>query len=100
MFVRLLLKVCAGYVLYGSSTILVTTLGNGVQGFTLDPSLGTFYLSHANIRMPEKGNIYSVNGGKMAKFPVAVRQYISHCQDKGFACRYIGSLVAGGCTHV
>ncbi|KAL8436744.1 hypothetical protein Efla_002176 [Eimeria flavescens] len=87
-------QVCAGYVLYGSSTILVCTMGQGVQGFTLDPSLGTFYLSHANIRMPERGTIYSVNGGKMSKFPIGVRQYISHCQDKGFSCRYIGSLVA------
>ncbi|OEH75700.1 fructose-bisphospatase [Cyclospora cayetanensis] len=55
-------QVCAGYVLYGSSTILVCTLGSGVQGFTLDPSLGTFYLSHPNIKMPERGTIYSVNG--------------------------------------
>ncbi|PFH35943.1 fructose-bisphospatase I [Besnoitia besnoiti] len=87
-------QVCAGYVLYGSSTIMVITLGSGVHGFTLDPSLGSFFLSHMNIRIPEDGKIYAINGGKINKFPYGVRAYIDYCQSKAISCRYIGSLVA------
>lgn len=87
-------QVCAGYVLYGSSTIMVITLGAGVHGFTLDPSLGSFFLSHINVRIPENGSIYSLNGGKIKKFPYGVRAYIAYCQSKAISCRYIGSLVA------
>ncbi|KEP61990.1 UNVERIFIED_CONTAM: fructose-bisphospatase I [Hammondia hammondi] len=87
-------QVCAGYVLYGSSTVMVITVGSGVHGFTLDPSLGSFLLSHVNIRIPEDGKIYAINGGKVNKFPYGVRAYIDYCQSKAISCRYIGSLVA------
>lgn len=91
-------QVAAGYVLYGSSTILVYTTGNGVNGFTLDPSIGTFYLSHPNMKFPEKGKIYSINEGNYVHFPTGVKQYIKYCQeDKGdrpYTSRYVGSLVA------
>jgi len=87
-------QLCAGYIIYGSSTMMVLTLGNGVHGFTLDPSIGTFYLSHHNMKMPEDSNIYSVNGGKKKRFPQGVTEYIEYCQDRSFSCRYIGSIVA------
>nr|AHK23667.1 cytosolic fructose-1,6-bisphosphatase [Chromera velia] len=87
-------QLVAGYIIYGSSTMIVVTFGRGVFGFTLDPSLGTFYLSHPNMKFPENGAIYSVNGGKRRKFPKGVVEYISHCQSKAMACRYIGSMVA------
>lgn len=86
--------VAAGYVLYGTSTLLVYTTGNGVNGFTLDPSIGEFCLSHQNIRMPEQGNYYSVNQGYYLKFDVEMRRYIDHCSDMGLMLRYIGSMVA------
>lgn len=87
-------QLCAGYVIYGSSTMLVCTLGNGVHGFTVDPSLGTFYMSHPNIRIPEDGKIFSLNGGKRRRFPRGVVEFIDYCQENALACRYIGSLVA------
>ncbi|KAF8820303.1 fructose-bisphospatase I [Cardiosporidium cionae] len=87
-------QLCTGYLIYGSSTMLVYTMGNGVHGFTLDPITGTFYLSHRNIEFPTKGSIYSVNGGKYDRFPYGVRAYLDCCQNHGLSCRYIGSLVA------
>lgn len=91
-------QIAAGYVLYGSSTILVYTTGNGVNGFTLDPSVGAFYLSHPNMRFPEDGNIYSINEGNYVHFPMGVKQYIKYCQEKTanrpYTSRYVGSLVA------
>ncbi|MFM6998312.1 MAG: class 1 fructose-bisphosphatase [Bacteroidota bacterium] len=93
-------QVAAGYVIYGSSTILVYTTGHGVHGFTLDPSLGTFLLSHENIRMPERGVIYSINEGNYVHFPDGVKRYIKYCQeldpatDRPYTSRYIGSLVS------
>ncbi len=91
-------QVAAGYVLYGSSTILVYTTGNGVNGFTLDPSIGTFYLSHPNMQFPKDGNIYSINEGNYVHFPMGVKQYIKYCQEKKdnrpYTSRYVGSLVA------
>ena len=90
----------AGYVIYGSSTMLVYTTGNGVNGFTLDTSIGEFCLSHPNIRTPENGNIYSINEGNYEKFPVGVKKYIKYCQEtdkktnRPYTSRYIGSLVA------
>lgn len=91
-------QVAAGYVVYGSSTMIVYTTGNGVNGFTLDPSIGTYYLSHENIKFPTMGKIYSINEGNYAKFPQGVKDYIKYCQeeegDRPYTSRYIGSLVS------
>lgn len=87
-------QVAAGYILYGSSTMLVYTTGHGVNGFTYEPSLGEFFLSHQNIRTPEDGKIYSVNEGGYNTFPQGVKDYIEECKDKEYSGRYIGSLVA------
>ncbi|CEM18557.1 unnamed protein product [Vitrella brassicaformis CCMP3155] len=87
-------QVCAGYVIYGSSTMMVFTMGKGVTGFTLDPSLGTLYLSHPRVKIPQDGKIYSVNGGKRRRFPKGVTEYIDYCQDRAFSLRYIGSPIA------
>ena len=92
--------VAAGYIIYGSSTKLVYTVGRGVNGFTLDPSLGEFCLSHPNIKTPASGKIYSINEGNYEKFPVGIKKYIKYCQEKDaktnrpYTSRYIGSLVA------
>jgi fructose-1,6-bisphosphatase I len=93
-------QVAAGYIIYGSSTMLVYTTGNGVNGFTLDPSIGEFCLSHPNFKFPPKGKIYSVNQGNFLKFPEPIRRYIDYCtaEDKAtgrpYSFRYIGSMVA------
>jgi len=92
--------VAAGYVVYGSSTMLVYSTGKGVNGFTLDPSIGEFCLSHPDIRTPESGSIYSVNEGHYINFPSGVKKYIKYCQEmdpetlRPYTSRYIGSLVA------
>lgn len=91
-------QVAAGYVLYGSSTVLVYTAGNGVHGFTLDPSVGAFVLSHENIRIPERGPYYSVNEAHLGTFPPAWRNYIERLRagEAGgkYSSRYVGSMVA------
>ncbi len=93
-------QVAAGYVIYGSSTMLVYTTGNGVNGFTMDPSIGEFCLSHPDMRIPANGNIYSINEGNYVHFPDGVKQYIKYCQvedkstNRPYSSRYIGSLVA------
>ncbi len=93
-------QVAAGYVIYGSSTMMVYTTGNGVNGFTYDPSLGMFYMSHPNMKMPEDGKIYSVNEGNYMRFPQGVKRYIKYCQEEDkatnrpYSSRYIGSLVS------
>jgi fructose-1,6-bisphosphatase I len=91
-------QVAAGYVVYGSSTMMVFTTGNGVNGFTYDSSIGTFCLSHPNMQMPVDGSIYSVNEGNYRYFSDGVKKYIKYCQeeDEGrpYSARYIGSLVA------
>jgi len=91
-------QVAAGYVIYGTSTMLVYTTGHGVNGFTLNPALGVFYLSHPNMRFPEKGKIYSINEGNYVHFPVGIKKYIKYCQeekdDRPCTSRYIGSLVS------
>ena len=87
-------QVAAGYVIYGSSTMLVYTTGNGVNGFTYEPSLGEFFLSHPNIQSPKTGTVYSVNEGSSASFSPGVADYVAHCKEQGFSARYIGSLVA------
>lgn len=87
-------QVAAGYILYGSSTMLVYTTGHGVHGFTLEPSLGEFVLSHDSMTSPLDGNIYSVNEGNYYQFDQWVRDYIEECKKTGKTARYIGSLVA------
>jgi len=91
-------QVAAGYVIYGTSTMLVYTTGKGVNGFTLNPAIGTFYLSHPNMEFPESGKIYSVNEGNYVHFPQGVKDYIKYCQkeegDRPYTSRYIGSLVS------
>ncbi|CAM1342737.1 class 1 fructose-bisphosphatase [Tenacibaculum amylolyticum] len=91
-------QVAAGYVVYGTSTMLVYTTGDGVNGFTLNPAIGTFYLSHPNMEFPENGKIYSVNEGNYIHFPLGVKKYIKYCQeeegDRPYTSRYIGSLVS------
>ncbi|MFI5203376.1 MAG: class 1 fructose-bisphosphatase [Flavobacteriales bacterium] len=93
-------QVAAGYIIYGSSTMLVYTSGKGVNGFTLDPSIGTFCLSHANIQIPKTGNIFSVNEGNLNLFDAGVQKYIAYCKEidtssgRPYTSRYIGSLVA------
>lgn len=90
----------SGYVIYGSSTMLVYTTGHGVNGFTLDPSVGLFILSHPDIRYPEKGTIYSVNESNFIWFPEGVKDYINYCHEddkvtlRPYITRYIGSMVA------
>ncbi|MCB0623405.1 MAG: class 1 fructose-bisphosphatase [Saprospiraceae bacterium] len=86
--------VAAGYVLYGTSTLLVYTTGRGVNGFTLDPSIGEFCLSHRDIQIPARGHYYSVNQGYYLKFDVEMRRYIDHCSDLNLRLRYIGSMVS------
>ncbi len=93
-------QVCAGYVIYGSSTMLVYTTGQGVHGFTFDPSVGEFLLSHPNIKTPGRGKIYSINEGNYANWTPGVRAYIDQLKTpdesgaKPYSSRYIGSLVA------
>ena len=93
-------QVAAGYVIYGSSTMLVYTTGNGVNGFTLDPSIGEFCLSHPDLKAPDQGEIYSINQGNFVHFPAGVKEYIKYCQEEDkstfrpYTLRYIGSLVA------
>lgn len=86
--------VAAGYILYGSSTMLVLSSGAGVDGFTYEPSLGEYYLSHPNMRITENGKIYSVNESGFATFPQPVREYLKHCHEQNYTARYIGSFVA------
>jgi fructose-1,6-bisphosphatase I len=93
-------QVAAGYVIYGSSTMLVYTTGNGVNGFTYDPSIGSFCLSHENMMIPKNGRIYSINEGNYIRFPTGVKKYIKFCQEnvpednRPYTSRYIGSLVS------
>ena len=87
-------QLCAGYIVYGSSTMLVYTTGHGVHGFTLDPTIGEFLLSHENITIPPRGNIYSVNESYYNKWAPGVQRYVDHLKKEGCSARYIGSLVA------
>jgi fructose-1,6-bisphosphatase I len=87
-------QVAAGYLLYGSSTMMVYTTGRGVNGFTYDPSLGEFFLSHPSIQIPKDGKIFSINEGSYQSFEPHVKDYIEACKAKNFTARYIGSLVA------
>ena len=91
-------QVAAGYIVYGTSTMIVYSTGHGENGFTLNPAIGTYYLSHPNMKFPDKGNIYSVNEGNYVHFPEGVKKYIKYCQeeegDRPYTSRYIGSLVS------
>jgi fructose-1,6-bisphosphatase I len=87
-------QVAAGYIIYGSSTMLVYSTGHGVHGFTLDPSIGAFCLSHEHMRTPVEGKIFSVNEGNACEFSPGVRAYLDECKQKKMSARYIGSLVA------
>jgi fructose-1,6-bisphosphatase I len=93
-------QVAAGYVIYGSSTMLVYTTGKGVNGFTLDPSIGEFCLSHPEIRMPKDGYTYSINEGYYTHMPLGVKKYIKYCQvedeatSRPYTSRYTGSMIA------
>lgn len=91
-------QVAAGYIVYGTSTMLVYTTGNGVNGFTLNPALGSWYLSHPAMKFPEDGTIYSVNEGNYLDFPAGIKMYIKYCQaeegNRPYTSRYIGSLVS------
>jgi fructose-1,6-bisphosphatase I len=87
-------QVCSGYIIYGSSTMLVYTTGHGVHGFTLDPSFGEFLLSHENIKIPGKGKIYSINEGYANRWHPGTQEYIKKVKDEGLSGRYVGSLVA------
>jgi fructose-1,6-bisphosphatase I len=91
-------QVAAGYIIYGTSTMLVYTTGHGVNGFTLNPAIGTYYLSHPDMQFPETGRIYSVNEGNYIHFHTGVKKYIKYCQeeegDRPYTSRYIGSLVS------
>lgn len=91
-------QVAAGYVLYGSSTVFVYSAGNGVHGFTLDPAIGAYVLSHENIRMPEQGIYYSCNEANRNDFPPPCAQYLDELRGgaygRRYSSRYIGSMVA------
>ncbi len=93
-------QVAAGYIIYGSSTMLVYTTGKGVNGFTLDPSIGEFCLSHPDMMIPQDGTIYSINEGNYTHFPDGVKKYIKYCQvedkktSRPYTSRYTGSMVA------
>lgn len=94
-------QVAAGYLIYGSSTMLVYSTGNGVNGFTFDPGIGVFFLSHPNMKFPVNGKIYSVNEGNLSSFKKPVVEFIKYCQSEdeaksksAYSSRYIGSLVA------
>ncbi len=91
-------QVAAGYIVYGTSTMLVYTTGHGVNGFTLNPAIGTFYLSHPKMMFPKDGTIYSINEGYYIHFPQGVKDYLKYCQleedNRPYKARYIGSLVS------
>lgn len=93
-------QVAAGYFVYGSSTMMVYTTGNGVNGFTFDPTIGVFFLSHPNFKVPSKGNIYSVNEGNYPYFEQNVRDYLKYIKEEDaasgrpYSSRYIGSMVS------
>lgn len=90
-------QLAAGYIVYGSSTVMCYTTGNGVHMFTLEPSIGSFMLSQENVKMPEKGTYYSVNEANVGAFPRGVQEWLKWSKTKEagpYSSRYIGSLVA------
>lgn len=91
-------QIAAGYVVYGSSTVLVYSVGNGVHAFTLDPLVGSYILTHENIRMPEQGSYYAINEAYCDKYPAAYNEYVHRLKTGGlgrsYSSRFIGSMVA------
>jgi fructose-1,6-bisphosphatase I len=87
-------QVAAGYVVYGSSTVLVYSAGRGVYGFTLDPSVGSYILTHNDIRIPQRGKYYALNEAYRDKFPDPYRRYVRRLREKGYSSRFVGSMVA------
>jgi fructose-1,6-bisphosphatase I len=87
-------QLAAGYVIYGSSTMLIYTTGNGVHGFTYDPGIGVFFLSHPDLKFPNDGKIYSINEGNINLCEDRVKNYVKYCHEQNYSGRYIGSLVA------
>ncbi|MGH7245537.1 MAG: class 1 fructose-bisphosphatase [Candidatus Levyibacteriota bacterium] len=88
-------QIVAGYIMYGSSTIFVYTTGHGVNGFTLDPAVGSFLLSHPDIKIPEKGDIYAINEGYASLFDENVINYLEHVKKDGkYKARFVGAMVA------
>jgi fructose-1,6-bisphosphatase I len=91
-------QVAAGYIIYGSSTMMVITTGNGVDAFTLDSSIGDFCLSHPDIKIPQDGTIYSINDGNYDRFEQGVKNYVDYCRNstikEAYSARYIGSMVS------
>ena len=91
-------QVAAGYVVYGSSTVLVYSIGNGVHAFTLDPSVGSYILTHENIRMPARGSYYSMNEAYHGQFPTVYTDYANRLKrgeyGREYSCRFVGSMVA------
>ncbi len=93
-------QVAAGYVIYGSSTMMVYTTGNGVNGFTMDPSIGEYCLSHPDIKVPDDGKLFSLNIGYWSKYSQGIKDYINYCLEsdpitnRPYGLRYIGSMVA------
>lgn len=93
-------QIAAGYVIFGSSTMLVYSTGNGVNGFTYDPAVGVFYLSHPDLQIPKQGTTYSINEGNYAYFSDAAKAYVNYCKevdkdtDRPYSGRYIGSMIA------
>ncbi|WP_448518347.1 class 1 fructose-bisphosphatase [Rhodoflexus sp.] len=87
-------QVAAGYVIYGSSNMLVYTTGHGVNGFTYDFSIGEFILSHPNMRSKDDGRIFSYNEGNLYDFPQGIQDFIEYCRQNKFSARYVGALVA------
>lgn len=84
----------AGYILYGSSTVLVLTVGHGVDMFVLDPAVGAFMLVERGLRTPAKNNSYSVNEGNRRTFPEGYQRYLDWAQEREYSSRYVGSMVA------
>jgi fructose-1,6-bisphosphatase I len=93
-------QIAAGYIIYGSSTIYVLTVGKGVDAFTLDPFVNEFYVSQTNIKIPNKARMYSVNQGNFFEFPLPLQEYIRWCEQndqktgRPYSLRYVGSMVA------
>ena len=93
-------QVAAGYIMYGPATLMILTIGDGVDGFTLDPRTGEFALSHRAIRIPARGRTYSVNEGNTSRWPTPVQRYVEHLRSpdgadgRPYGARYVGSLVA------
>jgi fructose-1,6-bisphosphatase I len=93
-------QLAAGYILYGTSTMLVYTACHGVHGFTYDPSMGQFFLAHQAMQMPKTGQSYAINDGYFDAFPSYVQHYIQQCRRNGYAARYMGALVADFHRHL